>query len=165
MNEIFERVSIRRFTEQKVEDEKVELFLRAAMQAPSGGNQHSEQFIVVRNTELIRKLREAARPYGALESATLAIVTLADQEKMKFEELWRHDLGAVCENILLEATSLGLGAVWMSADGTRDRQDKIRKLFDIPDNLLPFSVIALGYPAEEKKAISRYDESRVQYFD
>ena len=69
MKEIFERVSTRDFTIQKVEDEKIELLLKAAMQAPSGRNSQPWEFIVVDDKELMLKTAEAAKPYVACRTS------------------------------------------------------------------------------------------------
>ena len=63
MKEIFDRVSVRKYTVQPVEAEKVEKLLRAAMAAPSAGNQQPWEFCVVRNRETLDQLA-ACSPYA-----------------------------------------------------------------------------------------------------
>lgn len=159
MKQIFERRSVRNYTLQTVEPEKIEKLLRAAMQAPSGGNQQPWEFIVVTDKQLLRKLASVSKP-----AAPAAIVVLGNTGYMKYPELWTHDLGAVCQNILLEAEYLGLGAVWMSIEPTESRINNIRNIFpSMPENIKPYSIIAIGYPDETREPIERFKPERIHY--
>lgn len=74
MNEIFKRVSIRSFEERAVEEEKITQILRAAMQAPSAGNQQPWEFFVVRDKEKIKALSKISQYAACAENAPLVIV-------------------------------------------------------------------------------------------
>ena len=139
------------------------MLLAAGMQAPSGGNQRPWEFLVIDDKEIIKRLPEISGPAAPAGRAPLCIITLGNEDRMKFPELWTHDMGACCQNILLEAAHLGLGAVWMSIDPTSSRVAKTRELFDLPENIKPFSIIAVGYPDEDKKIEDRYDETRIHH--
>jgi len=165
MKEINIRRSIRQFTNQSVENDKIEKLLKAAMQAPSAANQQSSEFIVVQDKQTLISLSQMS-PYAKLiADAPLAIVLLGNTERMKFKENWEQDLGAAAENILIEAVYLGLGAVWLGVQPLEDRIEAIKKLFSLPANLMPFSVIAIGCPQDKNanKFIDRWDTSRVHY--
>lgn len=98
MKEIFERVSVRKFTNDKVEEEKIEKILRAAMQAPSAGNQQPWEFIVVENKETLAKLANMS-PYSKfIAEAPTSIVVLCNNEKLIYPENWMQDLGAATQN-------------------------------------------------------------------
>lgn len=113
MDAIFNRRSIRKYKDKPVEKEKIEKLLRAAMQAPSAGNQQPWEFIVIQDKENLKKL-SGMSPYSKLiMNAPLTFVLLGNKDKMKFPENWQQDMGASAENILLEAVELGLGAVWL----------------------------------------------------
>ena len=159
MNEIFTRTSTREFAGEKISDDSIELLLRAAMQAPSGRNSQPWEFIVVDDRDVKLKVAESARPYGACRSASHLIVVMGNNDS----NLWTHDMGACCENILLEAESLGLGAVWQAVEPNQQRIDAIREIFELPDHIKPFAVIALGYPVTKKEAVSRYNPERVHW--
>lgn len=165
MESIFTRRSIRKYEEKVVEKDKIEKLLRAAMQAPSAGNQQPWEFLVVENKETLGKLSEIS-PYATmLKEAPLAIIVLSNEEKMKFPEYWQQDLGAATQNILLEAVELGLGAVWLGVAPLKDREDFIRKIFNLPHNIRPFNIIVLGYPKDPQinKFVDRYEENRVHF--
>jgi len=165
MESIFIRRSIRKYKAQPVEKEKTDKLLRAAMQAPSAGNQQPWEFIVVQDKANLKAL-SGMSPYSKLiAKAPLAIVLIGNEERMQFPENWEHDMGAAAENILLEAVESGLGAVWLSAAPLDERMNYIRKLFGLPESIKPFCVIAAGYPEDGQKNvfIDRYDKSRVHY--
>lgn len=147
MNAIFTRRSIRHFTDQAVEADKIEQLLRAAMQAPSAFNQQAWEFIVVQSREMLGKLASVS-PYSAPAGrAPLAIIVVANKDKLKIPSAWEQDLGAATENLLLEAVDLGLGTVWMGVAISDETMTKVSDLLALPDNILPFGLIAVGYPA------------------
>ena len=165
MEAIFIRRSIRKFKNQPVEKEKIDKLLKAAMQAPSAGNQQPWEFIVVQERENLIKL-SGMSPYSKpVKDAPLALVLLGNEERMKFPENWQQDMGTATENILLQAVELGLGAVYLGAAPIEERENFIKKMFDLPDHIKPFCIIPIGYPADgqENKFIDRYDEKRVHY--
>jgi nitroreductase len=159
------RRSVRKYNGMPVEDEKIEKLLRAAMQAPSAGNQRESEFIVVSSRKSLEQL-SAMSPYsGLIARAPLAIVLLGNTERMQFPENWEQDLGAAAENILIEAVDLDLGAVWLGVHPLEERIAAVRKQFSLPDNLRPFAVIAVGYPAEKEANHfeDRWERKRVHY--
>ena len=103
MNEIFARRSIRKFLPTMVEDEKIEQLLRAAMAAPSAGNQQPWEFYVVRDKRVIQDLSHCSPYAGCAAGASLAIVVCSRDENMRFPAFINLDLSAAVENILLEA--------------------------------------------------------------
>ena len=165
MNAIFTRRSVRAFKDKEVEQEKIEKILRAAMQAPSACNQRPWEFIVVKGKENLVKLAEYNPYAGSLRGANLAIIVLANKAKMVSPEHWQQDLGAATQNIQLEAVELGLGTVWYGTAPDKGRMGYIQNMFELDDNILPYSVLAVGYPKNEGANYfeDRYDESVVRY--
>ncbi len=167
MNSIFTRRSVRNFKDTRVEDEKVEKILRAAMQSPSAANQQPWEFIVVRGQKNLTELSKF-NPYAScLKGANVGIIVLGNKERMKLPEHWEQDLGAVTQNIQLEAVELGLGSVWFGTAPDEVRMSFITKMFNLDEKLLPYSVLALGYPEKDdaNKFVDRYDESRIKYIN
>lgn len=161
MNSIFNRVSVRSFTNDKVEEEKIEKILRAGMQAPSAGNQQPWEFIIVENKDTLTELSGMCPFSKFVKDAPLAIVVLGNSDRMRFPENWMQDLGAATENMLLEITELELGGVWATAAPLEDRMNHVRKVFNLPEKIMPYCIIPIGYPASYKDAEDRYDESRI----
>ncbi|GEQ15853.1 nitroreductase family protein [Clostridium butyricum] len=163
MKELFERVSVRKFQDVQVENEKCEQILRAAMAAPSAGNQRPWEFIVVKNKETLEKLSKTSPYTSCLEKAPMAIVVLGNDENLKFPEYWQIDLSAAVENMLLEAVHLGLGGVWLGIAPIKERMDKVAEIFQMPDNLHPFAIIPFGYAESKTPLNDRFELSRVHY--
>jgi len=165
MNIILMRRSVRTYQERKIEPEKIELLLKAAMQAPSAGNQQESEFLVVQDRDTLIQLSRMSPYAGPIAKAPLAIILLGNTDRMKFSENWEQDLGAAAENILLEAVNQNLGAVWLGVHPLADRISAVRALFSLPENLKPFAVIAAGYPKDENANhfIERWNQERVHY--
>ena len=99
----------------------------------------------------------------AMKNGTLAILVLANKNYFAIDSLWQQDLSAASENMLLEAVELGLGATWMAIAPIEDRVAYIRDLFNLPENVIPFNMIAFGYPTKEKDFDDRFKADRVHY--
>ena len=163
MNEIFSRVSIRKFEDIPVEQEKITQILKAAMQAPSAGNQQPWEFCVVTDKEKIQALSEIS-PYAACAAnAPVVIVPCYRTNGLRWDETVLLDLSCATENLLLEAVSLGLGAVWLCAAPLQDRMTKAEAALGNPDGLRVFALVPVGYPAESRSQQDRFDESRIHY--
>lgn len=162
MNSIFHRVSIRKYQEKKIEQEKVEQLLRAAMAAPSACNQQPWEFYVVTDKNVIEKLSKTSPYAGCAKDAPLVFVPCYRKDGIA-PDYFEIDLSAAVENLLLQADALGLGAVWMGIAPDAGRMNAVREVLDIPQTLEPFALVPCGYPAEERPQENRYDESRVHY--
>ena len=163
IDNLFARRSIRKFTNQKVSDEQIELLLQAGMAAPSAGNRKPWHFIVVTDQDTREKMAKVHPHASMLPQAPLCIVPCADPQ-LGFADrpdYWIQDLSAATENILLAAFGLGLGAVWCGVYPVQDRVAATRRVLDIPEEIIPFAYIAIGYPAEQKEPRTQYDPARV----
>jgi nitroreductase len=98
-----------------------------------------------------------------LKEAALAILVCGDEKLELSKGYWPVDCAAATQNILLAAHALELGAVWLGVYPRRERQDGIRKIFNLPDHIHPFSVVSVGYPDEQKAVPERYNEERVHW--
>lgn len=161
MDAVFKRRSIRKYTDQPVKGEVVEHLLKAAMAAPSANNQQPWEFIVIDDRKLLDKIPDI-HPYAKMAlQAQVAIVVCGDLNREKSKGHWSQDCAAATENILVEVAALGLGAVWCGIYPREERQEEFRKLFAIPESVIPFAVIPIGHPAEHKDPSERYDPIRV----
>lgn len=160
---ILSRRSIRRYTQEDVSEEHVENLLRAAMAAPSAGNAQTWEFVVVKQREILDKIPEFHPYTRMLKEAPMAIVVCGALDREKYKGYWVQDCAAASQNILLAAQSLGLGAVWCGIYPDEDRVAKFKDLLKIPENVVPFSIIAVGHPAEEKPSADRFDQNKIHY--
>lgn len=165
MEEIFKRISVRKYEDKPVEKDKIEKILRAAMAAPSAGNQQPWEFYVVTDREKIKALSECSPYSGCAANAQVVLVPCYRTEGLMFPEFDTIDLAIATENAWLEITSLGLGGVWLAVAPIEDRVQKVSKVLDIPGSLVPFALLPFGYPAEDRPQQDRYDETRIHYID
>ncbi len=162
MNVIFNRTSVRKYEDKAVEAEKIDQILRAAMAAPSAANQRPWEFFVVKNKETLAALADCSPYGGCIKDAALAIVPVYRKEMM-MPEFADIDMAACTENILLEVTELGLGAVWIGIAPLADRMENVRKVLTIPDHLEPYAIVPIGYPGAEAKQQDRFEAARVHF--
>ena len=148
-NELFNRVSVRDYMPGKVEKDKVNRILEAAMHAPSARNQQAWEFIVVDDREMLDALSKASPYGGPVARAPMAVVVLGNRDLMTVPQMWEQDLAAATENMMLSATCLGLGTVWIGIAPVRERMNAIADMFDLTENLMPFCIVAVGYPKEK----------------
>jgi nitroreductase len=155
------RRSIRAYTGEPVADDQVEAILRAAMQAPSAGNQQPWHFVVVRERAGLNLLADTL-PYGKmLHHAPLCIVVCADVEHEANRGYWVQDCSAATQNLLLAAHALGLGAVWLGVYPREGRVAELRHLLAMPEGVTPLCAVAVGHPAEQVPPADRYQAERV----
>ena len=126
MNEIYKRRSIRKYTNQEISDEDIKKILKAGMNAPSAHNLKPYDLIVVKNKETLNKLSETCIYSKMLSGANVAIIVCSNADSSK-TPYWEADCGALTENILLEATSLGIGTCWLGGYPDLEKTEKKRK--------------------------------------
>lgn len=161
---LFIRRSIRKFTDQKVPEDLIKIILSAGMAAPSAGNEQPWEFIVVDDKEKMIKITAVHSFAAMLKSASHTIITCANPVKFKYPvEYWIQDCSAATQNMLLAAAGLGLGAVWLGTFPVIERIEGVRKIFSIPEEIIPVTMIALGYPAEERQPKKGYIEEMVHW--
>lgn len=162
MNAIFHRTSIRKYKDQPVEQAKIEKMLRAAMAAPSAGDQRPWEYYVVTDKEVLAKLA-ASSPYaGCTQNAPMAFVACY-REDIIFPEYAQIDMSASVENLLLEADELELGAVWLGIVPIEERMTEVEKILSMPEGLHAFAIIPCGYPVVVNAQEDRYEEARVHF--
>jgi nitroreductase len=160
---VYTRRSIRAYSEQEVEEAAVERVLRAAMAAPSAGNQQPWQFIVIRDREK-REAIPAIHPYARMVlQAPVAILVCGDPDGKKYPQYWQQDCSAATQNLLLAARDQGLGTVWCGVYPDQTRIDGFRKLLAIPSHILPFALVPLGWPGIIFQAVERFNPAVIHY--
>lgn len=151
MEAIYRRRSIRRFSPQPVEKDKLYEMVKAARMAPQASNIQPLQYMIVHQKELLEPVFACTRWAGYLERyapepgyrPTAYIVVLLNEEIKKNGN--DTDAGLAIENMLLAAVAQDLGTCLI---GSVDRQ-KIRTLLGVPEQCQIHSIVAVGYPAEQ----------------
>lgn len=160
------RRSVRRFTAQEVDDAKVDRLLQSAMAAPSACNKRPWEFYVIRNRELQERLRHVS-PYTDRNSSLLLVVAGNRKRALstKPNDFWIQDCAAAVENVLLEATELGLGACWCGLYPMVTPVKRVQRLLALEEHIVPMALLHLGYPDETPAPRTQYDEKRVHRYD
>ena len=163
---IMARKSVRSYTSRPVEKEKVDIMLKAAMAAPSAVNKQPWAFIVIDDRDVLNKLAEVL-PYAKMSAeAPMAIVVCGDLSKAlngEKDRYWMLDCSAASENLLLAAESMGLGAVWTAVYPENDRIAKVRSVLSLPDHIIPFNLIPVGYPQHREESKDKFKTENIHY--
>lgn len=160
---VFSRRSIRKYKDMDVPEEMITDILQAAMAAPSAVAKDPWNFIVVRSRAILTQLSELLPNAPMLKQAPAAIIVCGDIVKAHDhqESYMLQDCSAAIENILLAANALGLGTCWLGVHPRRERIEGIKIMFDLPENIIPVSGIALGFPADTPSPRTRYNPGLV----
>jgi len=166
MESIEKRRSIRKYKKgEPVTKEQLKALLEAAMLAPSARNSRPWEFIAVTKREVLNEIARV-HPYANMcETAGAAIIVVAVPPSDDPMGYFPQDCAAATENILLAATSMGLGTCWCGVYPRDARIDALRKLFNIPLPKIPFNVIAVGSPNETPARRGFFEESKVTYIE
>lgn len=153
-----QRCSVRSYTEQKVEPEKLARILEAAHVAPTAANRQPVRLIAVQGKDGLARLGKAANLYGA----PLAIVVCADHSRawvrpFDCKQTGDIDASILTDHMMLAATELGLGTVWICYF----KPDVVRQEFALPEGLEPVNILAVGYAAEPAASPERHSQTRI----
>ena len=162
---IMTRTSIRQYKDQPVEQEKIDIMLKAAMAAPTAVNLQPWHFIVITDKKTIGLL-SGKQP----TNAPLLIAMCGDTDKttmpdgkMKLPDFWVQDVSAATENLLLAAHALGLGAVWTGVYPAMERVAEVANVLNCPQNIVPVAVVRVGYPDEAPEPKNKFKEENISY--
>ncbi len=157
------RRSVRSFTDKIVRNKDINIMLDCAMSAPTARNQQSWRFIVIDDIEILNDISLKMQHGKMCKSANKAIIVCSVVENEMQELYWQQDCSAATQNILLSATELGIGSVWVAIHPRESKINYISKLLKLPSNVKPLSLIALGYAQEHQELTNRFDEDKIKY--
>jgi len=155
------RRSIRKYQTGKVSEDLITELLSCAMFAPSAFDKQPWQFLVLNKKEIFDDILKAAPHAEMIKDASHAIIICGDKKFQENAGLLIQDISAATENLLLTAHSLGLGAVWVGIYPFDEIVEGIKKLFNMPENIVPVSMAVIGYPAEKPEQPERYKQDRI----
>ena len=165
-NPILNRRSVRRFKDRAVERELIEKLLEAGCAAPSACNRQTTDFYVIESEE---KLSEVSRAgiFTRMKSPLIILVVgnLSRALPLDMADYWIHDAGAASENILIEATRLGLGSCWCGIHPQKRVMQKVSEALGLSAKQIPFAMLKIGYPDEFPKPHEGYDKKRVHFVE
>lgn len=161
------RRTVRRYREEKIEEEKINQILRAGLLSPSSKNKRPVDFIVVEDKETLNKLKESKnKGIEGLNTAPCAIVVIADSQ---LSDVWIEDSSIAATMIQLAASEQGLVSCWIQIrkrkNNNGDSEGIVKDILNIPEKYSVLSIITLGYRDEEKRPYDDkdYDFSKLHY--
>lgn len=172
---ILSRKSVRSYTDQKLTTEQIETLLRAGMAAPSGMNIQPWSFVVLQDPSRYETVFGPDNFNNRIYAQSAAVIVVcADTTVTRRPReggdpvtvpngIWRDDAGAVTENILLAAESMGLGAVWTACYPYKDRYMPVKTALELPATVVPYAVVPVGYPAGDDQPKDKWDPARIHY--
>ncbi len=165
MDIINKRRSIRKYENKEIGQDVLEKIVRAGMQAPSAINQQPWHFFVIQEKAKLVGLSNLTVYSKMLASASACVLLATDKRYVKASTMYSQDMAAATQNVLLEATNLGVGSCWIGIYGRVDRIEKIKDFLKLEDHFEPFALVSLGYPEnkEDFKFVDRYDIDKVTY--
>jgi nitroreductase len=166
LNIILERKSVRHFTAQPVSKSILETLMRAAMAAPSAKNRQPWDFIAVTDRNTLDSMANRLPYCKMLLQAPAAIIVCGNMQKIANESdknYWTQDCAAATQNILLAAEAIGLGAVWTAAYPYKERTIVVVEALQLPDDVVPFCVIPVGYPTGEDLPRDKYKPENIHW--
>lgn len=161
---IYSRRSIRKYKDTPVPKEILETLLKAAMAAPTATNAQPWEFVVVTEPVTLAALRGSTL-FSRINAPALICVLGSErlQKNRAGQKFWVQDCSAATENILLAATALGLGTVWVGVHPITIFTRSVERILNLPDGVTPLNLIFVGYPDEVKEPRTQYEEKRVHW--
>lgn len=157
------RRSIRKYTTEPISDHRIKEIIRCGMYAPSAGNEQPWHFLIIKNKEILKHIEQVHEHASMMKDAYNGILVCFDPSLEKHNNMAVQDCAAATQNMLLAIHDLGYGGCWIGVYPREHRMKGIRKLLNIPDNIIPFSLIAVGVANERIAEIDRFRENRIHY--
>ena len=158
---ILSRRSISKYTYQQITQQIIDGLLTVAISAPSASNEQPWHFIVIRDREILNEIPILYHYSRMIEEASIAILVCGDLSKLVSRGFWVQDCSAATQNILVAVNAMGLSAVWLGVYPRVDRVNGFRKMFNLPKEVIPFSLISLGYTEVKQSKVDRYKSERI----
>ena len=166
IEDILTRTSVRAYTGEDIEGEKLDTLLRAAMAAPTAGNKQPWRFVVVDDKATLNEIGENFNTMTMARQAAAAIIMCGDTTstfKGEAQAYWVQDVSAASENLLLAAHAMGLGAVWCGIYPMKPRVEQFSEMLHLPSNIIPLACICLGYPSGETTPKDKWKPEYIHY--
>lgn len=140
------RFSVRSYEERQVEQEKIDKILEAAKVAPTAKNLQPQKIYILKSEEAVNKIRQISR--CAYNAPMVFLICANEDESWKSPYVENYNSGEmdasiVTTHMMLEASELGLGSVWVKLFDPIE----VIKAFDLPANIKPICLLPVGYPA------------------
>lgn len=176
MQNILARKSVRSYNGDTIPAAVMENILRAAMAAPSGRDWRPWSFVVLTDKSQYDSIFEGNFNMQKFKESGAVVVICADTIHMgptrdnpdgpavaQYNPLWRDDMGAVTENLLLAVEAYGLGACWTACYPYPQTMAPVKRTLGLPASVVPYAVVPIGYPNGDTQPKDKWEPARVHY--
>ena len=176
MQNILARKSVRSYNGDTIPAAVMENLLRAAMAAPSGRDWRPWSFIVLTDKSQYDSIFGDNFNMRMYKESGAVVILCADTVHMgptrdnpdgpaveQVNRIWRDDMGAVTQNLLLAVEAYGLGACWTACYPYAERMAPVRAALGLPATVVPYAVVPIGYPNGDTQPKDKWDPSRIHY--
>lgn len=176
INNILQRKSVRAYNGDTIPSDVMDKLLRAAVAAPSGMDVRPWHIVVLTDKSQYETAFAGNFNMEKFMQSGAVVVFCADTTVTRPPRenpdapavtspnpIWRDDMGAVTENFLLAVEAYGLGAVWTACYPFHDRMDPIAQYLNLPGNIVPYSIVPVGYPAGDNQPKDKWDPTRIHF--
>ena len=176
MQNILNRKSVRSYTGDTIPAEVMENILKAAMSAPTGMDVRPWSFIVLTDKSQYETIFEGNHNMQKFMESGAVVVVCADTTFTRAPRenpdgpavtspnpIWRDDMGACTENLLLAVEAYGLGACWTACYPFPNTMEPVKRTLGLPETVVPYAVVPIGYPSTDNLPKDKWDESRIHY--
>ncbi len=173
---IMQRKSVRSYTDEPIADSVMESMLRAAVAAPSGMDIRPWHIVVMTDKSCYDTLFAGNFNMEKFKMSSAVVIFCADTTVTRPPRenpnapavtspnpIWRDDMGACTENFLLAAEACGLGAVWTACYPYDERMNPTIEALGLPDNVKPYCIVPIGYPASKDKPKDKWKPDNIHY--
>jgi nitroreductase len=160
---LISRRSLRKYTGEIIDNDKIMKLIRAGMYAPSARNCRPWHFVVIDDRTILERIMKVHPHSSMLSEASHAIVVCGDEKLENGPGYYKLDCSAATQNILLAAHALGLGAVWLGVEPRQERIKGISAILGLPDHVHPLSIVSVGVPARISVGIpERFEPEKIR---
>lgn len=173
---IMNRKSVRSYTGDTIPAEIMDKLIRAAMAAPSGMDVRPWHLVVMTDKSKYDTLFAGNFNMEKFKQSGAVVIFCADTTVTRPprenpngpavttpNKIWRDDMGACTENFLIAVEAYGLGAVWTACYPFPNTMEPVAKYLNLPPNVVPYSIVPVGYPAGNETPKNKWDKSRIHY--
>lgn len=157
------RRSIRKYKDQHISADNIDIILKSAMYAPSAMNLQAWHYVVIDDKKTLEDTIKSIPHAELLRQTPVAILVSGDAAIEKNESWMIQNCSAATQNILLAAHGLGIGSCWIAIHGMHEVVKNVSQQFELPENIVPVSLITLGYPDETVITEDRFKKEKIHF--
>ncbi|MDH3360496.1 MAG: nitroreductase family protein [Desulfobulbaceae bacterium] len=150
---IYNRRSIREYTDKAVDSELLHEIIKAGIWAPSGLNNQPWRFVIIKDQQVRHRLAEQTK-YGHIIKAAPALIAIYLDPAVMYNEVKDHQAAGACiQNMLLATEAVDLGAVWLGQ--ILQNKKEVNEILGLAEDLDLMAVLAIGHPANRDQKSQR----------